>query len=51
MHQHEPAGRLPYCFWVGVTGHRELPPDPALAERMRDELRMAGASTSPLIWG
>jgi hypothetical protein len=38
MHQHEQACRLPYCFWVGVTGHRELPPDPALTERVREVL-------------
>jgi hypothetical protein len=38
MHQHEQSGRLPYHLWVGVTGHRRLPPDPALADRVREVL-------------
>jgi hypothetical protein len=38
MHQDEHAGRLPFRLWVGVTGHRDLPPDPLLVERIREVL-------------
>jgi hypothetical protein len=38
MDQDEHAGRLPVRLWIGVTGHRELPPDPMLVERVREVL-------------
>ena len=41
MDQDEQAGRLPFRLWIGVTGHRELPPDPALVERVREVLDRA----------
>jgi hypothetical protein len=38
MDQDEHAGRLPFRLWIGVTGHRELPADLMLVERVREVL-------------
>jgi hypothetical protein len=36
--QSDPGGRIPYRLRVGVTGHRTLPDDQALADRVREAL-------------
>jgi hypothetical protein len=56
MHQDEHAGRLPFRLWVGVSGHRDLPPDPLLEERVRqvlDRLRrsLPASAQTPLRLG
>lgn len=38
MDQDEHAGRLPFRLWIGVIGHRELPSDPMLVERVHEVL-------------
>lgn len=49
----EPRGRIAYRVRVGVTGHRDLRPDPALTKQVRDALQRvreiaASSGSTPL---
>jgi len=55
-HASEQEGRIPYRLWIGVTGHRNVPNDEALLERIRNVLDQIREETprspkTPACWG
>lgn len=55
-HASEQEGRIPYRLWIGLTGHRNVPNDEALLERIRSILDQIREETprspnTPACWG